>query len=107
MSRRTRSHGDRLQEPLMRRLERASADLNPILVVIIAGLAILNFSVYAALQLAPLPHRAWSCRRDKKNWRTARRPSRRIESHGADVGSAFVQNPRAPCKSLKAPKTSR
>jgi hypothetical protein len=56
MSRRSRLHGDRLQEPLMRRLERASADLNPILVVIIAGLAILNFSVYAALQLAPLPH---------------------------------------------------
>jgi len=54
MSRRTGLHEDRVREPLMRRLERAAADLNPILVVIVVGLLILNFSVYSALQLAPL-----------------------------------------------------
>jgi hypothetical protein len=56
MSRRSRSTGDRLAEPLMRRLERAAGDLNPVLIVIIMGLAILNFSVFAALRLAPVPH---------------------------------------------------
>ena len=62
MSRRMRSHwdrrGDRPIEPLMRRLERAAQDLNPILLIIVLGLAVLNFSVYAALCLAPLSHHA-------------------------------------------------
>jgi len=55
MSRRSRSQGDRLEEPLMRRLERVARDLNPILLVIIIGLAVLDFSVFTALRLAP-PH---------------------------------------------------
>jgi hypothetical protein len=53
MSRRARSGQDRLREPLTRRLERAADDLNPILIIIVIGLAILNFSVFTALRLAP------------------------------------------------------
>jgi len=56
MSRRSRSEESRLSEPLMRRLDRAARDLNAILLIVIAGLAILNLSVFAALRLAPLPH---------------------------------------------------
>jgi uncharacterized protein (DUF983 family) len=53
MSRRARSRQDRLRVPLTRRLERAADDLNPILVIIVIGLAVLNFSVFTALRLAP------------------------------------------------------
>jgi hypothetical protein len=54
LRRRASSHGDRRQGPFLHRLERASKDLNPILIVIIIGLTILNLSVFAALRLSRL-----------------------------------------------------
>ncbi len=44
-------------QPLLRRLDDAAEHLNPILIVIVIGLAILNFSVFAALELRNLPLR--------------------------------------------------
>jgi hypothetical protein len=55
MSRRARPQGQHLARPLLRRLDRATENLNPILIVLSVGLAILYCSVFAALHLAP-PH---------------------------------------------------
>jgi hypothetical protein len=46
---------ERWPEPLFRRLEQAAEKMNPFLILLIAGLAVLNFSVYMALQLPRLP----------------------------------------------------
>lgn len=44
-------------QPLLRRLDDAAENLNPVLLLIIIGLVILNFSVFAALELRQLPLR--------------------------------------------------
>ena len=46
---------ERSHEPLLRRLEQAAEKMNPFLILLAAGLAVLNFSVYMALQLPRLP----------------------------------------------------
>ena len=51
-------------QPFLRRLEDAAENLNPILIVIIIGLGILNFSVFAALELRNLPLRPISAAAD-------------------------------------------
>ena len=43
--------------PFLRRLDRVAEDSNPVLIIIIIGLAILNCSVFAALELRNLPLR--------------------------------------------------
>jgi hypothetical protein len=40
---------------LLRRLDRAAENLNPLLLIIVVGLIILNLSVFAALELSRLP----------------------------------------------------
>jgi hypothetical protein len=45
---------DRLR-PILHRLDRAARDLNPILIVLAVGLALLYTSVYLALRLSPAP----------------------------------------------------
>ena len=42
---------------VLRRLDRVAENLNPVLIVIVIGLAILDFSVFAALELRQLPLR--------------------------------------------------
>jgi len=54
MSRRARPHIDHLAKPLLRRLDRATENLKPILMVLIVGLAMLYCSVFIALRLAPV-----------------------------------------------------
>jgi hypothetical protein len=44
-------------EPIRDRLERAAGDINPFLIVIVIGLAILVLSVFMALELPRLPLR--------------------------------------------------
>ncbi len=44
-------------QPLLRRLDDAAEHLNPFLLLIIIGLGILNFAVFAALELRNLPLR--------------------------------------------------
>ena len=46
---------ERSHEPFLRRLEQAAEKMNPFLIVLVAGLAVLNFSVYISLQLPRLP----------------------------------------------------
>jgi hypothetical protein len=46
---------ERSHEPLLRRLEQAAEKMNPFLILLVAGLAVLNFSVYMALQLPRPP----------------------------------------------------
>jgi hypothetical protein len=46
---------ERSHEPFLRRLEQAAEKMNPFLILLAAGLAVLNFSVYMALQLPRLP----------------------------------------------------
>ena len=46
-----------MTQPLLRRLDHAAEQLNPILLLIIVGLGILNFSVFAALEIRKLPLR--------------------------------------------------
>jgi hypothetical protein len=48
---------DRRGEAILRRLDRVAGDLNPILLATTIGLAILDFSVFAALELSRLPLR--------------------------------------------------
>ena len=55
--RRAPPHGDGWQRQILHRFERSSEDLNPILLLIVIGLAILDFSVFAALELSRLPLR--------------------------------------------------
>jgi hypothetical protein len=55
--RRAPPHGDRSQDPILRRLDRAAKDLNPVLALIVIGLAILDFAVFTALELPRLPLR--------------------------------------------------
>jgi multisubunit Na+/H+ antiporter MnhC subunit len=43
--------------PFLERLDRIAKELNPLLTVIVIGLAILTFSVFIALQLSRLPLR--------------------------------------------------
>jgi hypothetical protein len=43
--------------PSLSRLDAAAENLNPFLIVIVIGLALLNFSVFAALELRNLPLR--------------------------------------------------
>jgi hypothetical protein len=50
-----RSAGWRGQRTGLRRLERAAMVLNPILVVIVVGLAFLDVSLFVVLRLAPVP----------------------------------------------------
>ena len=50
MMRRAPPNGDR-QEAILRRLERGAVILNPILIIIVAGWAMLDVSVFLALQL--------------------------------------------------------
>jgi hypothetical protein len=52
MMRGSRPHRDRWHGPTLRRLERAAGDINPFLILIVIGLAILNFSVFTALEPA-------------------------------------------------------
>lgn len=40
---------------LLRRLDRAAENLNPILLIIVVGLVILNLSIFVALELSRLP----------------------------------------------------
>ncbi|HXP06438.1 MAG TPA: hypothetical protein VN808_20155 [Stellaceae bacterium] len=47
----------RESQPFLRRLERVAEELNPVLIVIVIGLALLDFSVFAALELRNLPLR--------------------------------------------------
>jgi hypothetical protein len=54
-SRRHRSHPT--MQLVLRRLDRVAENLNPVLIVIIIGLTILDFSVFAALELRKLPLR--------------------------------------------------
>jgi hypothetical protein len=44
-----------VMQPLLRRLDAAAENLNPFLIVIVIGLAILDLSVFAALELRNLP----------------------------------------------------
>jgi hypothetical protein len=44
-----------VMQPLLRRLDRVAEDINPVLMVLIIGLAILDLSVFAALELRNLP----------------------------------------------------
>jgi hypothetical protein len=46
---------ERSHEPLLRRLEQAAEKMNPFLILLAMGLAILNFSVYMSLQLPRPP----------------------------------------------------
>jgi hypothetical protein len=46
---------ERSHEPLLRRLEQAAEKMNPFLILLVVGLAMLNFSVYISLQLPQLP----------------------------------------------------
>lgn len=64
MMRRTRQW----RESFVLRMERVARDMNPVLVVIVIGLAVLNFSVYAALRLAPVP-------RHGSGWNLPAKPS--------------------------------
>jgi len=43
-----------VMQPLLRRLDVAAENLNPILIVIIIGLSILDFSAFAALEVRHL-----------------------------------------------------
>jgi hypothetical protein len=43
--------------PLLRRLDRVAEDMNSVLIAIVIGLAILDFSVFGALELRNLPLR--------------------------------------------------
>jgi hypothetical protein len=49
------SHGERQPGEMLRRLERAAENLNPILIIIVIGLVIMDLSVFAALELRQLP----------------------------------------------------
>lgn len=51
-------------QPLLRRLDVAAENLNPILIVIVIGLAILDFSVFAARELRNVPLRHVSATSD-------------------------------------------
>ena len=42
------------REPILERLDRVAQQLNPLLIVIVIGLAILNISCYAALEIGRL-----------------------------------------------------
>jgi hypothetical protein len=53
--RRVLSRGERRRGEILRRLDRAAESLNPILLVMIMGLVILDLSVFAALELSRLP----------------------------------------------------
>jgi hypothetical protein len=46
---------DRSHEPLMRRLDRAAGEVNPFLIVLVIGLAILDLTCFVALQVSELP----------------------------------------------------
>ena len=48
--------GHERREPVLRRIERAAQELNPFLLLIVIGLAILDGSVYMALRLAQMHH---------------------------------------------------
>ena len=46
---------DRASEPLMRRLDRAANQVNPFLIILIAGLVVLNLARLATIGLANFP----------------------------------------------------
>jgi|HubBroStandDraft_6_1064221.scaffolds.fasta_scaffold3414864_1 hypothetical protein len=46
---------ERSHEPLLRRLEQAAEKMNPFLILLAVGLAVLNFSVYVSFQLPRPP----------------------------------------------------
>lgn len=53
--RREPTRGARRRGEIMRQLDRTAESLNPILLVIVIGLIILNLSAFAALELPRLP----------------------------------------------------
>jgi hypothetical protein len=52
-----RRKSEPVMPPLLRRLDRIAEDINPVLIALIIGLAILDLSVFAALELRNLPLR--------------------------------------------------